>query len=350
MSDYAGAHPAIGALDVCPLVWLDPADRDAARTEAVAVAAQIGGLGVPVFLYGELAREPGRVERAYFRNGGLSELWLRMEAGELRADFGPRAAAPSRRRDPGHRPPAACRLQRRARQRRHRGRRRRRRRPARGGWRPARRAGDRAAALQRPRPGLDQRPRPAGDRRSARWSSGCGSWRRRSAPARSRPSWSASFPPAALVGLPGGRADPRLRSRAARDRAAARRPDRLNSRHGSNEEETPSQAPRHPGRPHRHQAALPPAQPRGGQSPRPLQAQAGRATRPAADLAQLGPARPRRRGHLRRAADPDLQTAGRRRARLRRLHARLLHPDRLLHRHDHVAETRASADPRPRGD
>jgi glutamate formiminotransferase / 5-formyltetrahydrofolate cyclo-ligase len=89
MSTYRGAHPAIGALDVCPLVWLEPAGRDAARTEAVEVAAQIGGLGIPVFLYGELAREPGRTERAYFRNGGLAELWLRMEAGDLRADFGP---------------------------------------------------------------------------------------------------------------------------------------------------------------------------------------------------------------------------------------------------------------------
>lgn len=89
MADYSGVHPAIGALDVCPVVWLDLADRDAARTEAVSVATQIGGLGVPVFLYGEMARDPARAERAYFRNGGLSELWLRMESGELRADFGP---------------------------------------------------------------------------------------------------------------------------------------------------------------------------------------------------------------------------------------------------------------------
>ncbi len=95
MGRYAGAHPAIGALDVCPLVWLDPADREVARAEAIAVATQIGGLGVPVFLYGELARELGRTERAYFRNGGLSELWLRMESGELRPDFGP--ALPHRR-------------------------------------------------------------------------------------------------------------------------------------------------------------------------------------------------------------------------------------------------------------
>jgi glutamate formiminotransferase len=89
MSLYVGAHPAIGALDVCPVVWLREEDRAAARTEAVAVAAQIGGLGIPVFLYGELAREPGHVERAYFRSGGLAELWLRMEGGELRPDFGP---------------------------------------------------------------------------------------------------------------------------------------------------------------------------------------------------------------------------------------------------------------------
>lgn len=89
MGGYEGAHPAIGALDVCPVVWIDPADRERARAEAVAAATQIGGLGVPVFLYGELARDPGRAERAYFRNGGLAELWLRMEAGELRPDFGP---------------------------------------------------------------------------------------------------------------------------------------------------------------------------------------------------------------------------------------------------------------------
>ncbi|MGA8746416.1 MAG: hypothetical protein WB507_11200 [Solirubrobacterales bacterium] len=89
MGSYTGVHPAIGALDVCPIIWLDLAERLAARAEAVEVADQIGGLGVPVFLYGELASNPGRAERAYFRNGGLSELWQRMEAGALHADRGP---------------------------------------------------------------------------------------------------------------------------------------------------------------------------------------------------------------------------------------------------------------------
>jgi glutamate formiminotransferase / 5-formyltetrahydrofolate cyclo-ligase len=89
MTDHEGAHPAIGALDVCPVVWLSADQRDAAGALALRIADAIGALGVPVFLYGKLASGPERVERAYFRNGGLAELWLRMEAGELRPDRGP---------------------------------------------------------------------------------------------------------------------------------------------------------------------------------------------------------------------------------------------------------------------
>ncbi len=89
MSGHEGVHPAIGALDVCPIVWTGPEDRDPARAAAVEVAGEIGDRGVPVFFYGDLAAGRERVERAYFRNGGLTELWLRMESGELRPDRGP---------------------------------------------------------------------------------------------------------------------------------------------------------------------------------------------------------------------------------------------------------------------
>jgi glutamate formiminotransferase / 5-formyltetrahydrofolate cyclo-ligase len=89
MSAHEGVHPAIGALDVCPLVWPGEEGRDAARAAALELAGRIGELGIPVFLYGDLAPSPERVERAYFRNGGLAELWLRMESGELRPDRGP---------------------------------------------------------------------------------------------------------------------------------------------------------------------------------------------------------------------------------------------------------------------
>jgi glutamate formiminotransferase len=89
MDKHEGVHPAIGALDVSPLVWLVPAERDAAEAAAAAAADAIAALGVPVFFYGAMATGPDHVERAYFRNGGLAELWLRMEAGELRQDRGP---------------------------------------------------------------------------------------------------------------------------------------------------------------------------------------------------------------------------------------------------------------------
>jgi len=89
MTAHEGVHPAIGALDVCPIVWLDPGDREAARAAATQLAGELGELGVPVFFYGDLAAGPEHLERAYFRNGGLAELWLRMEGGELRPDRGP---------------------------------------------------------------------------------------------------------------------------------------------------------------------------------------------------------------------------------------------------------------------
>ena len=96
MGRHTGAHPAVGALDVCPIVWLSVADRDAARTAAAAVAEAIASeVGVPVFLYGELASNPRRRERAFFRDGGPVELARRMATGELRPDFGPAAPHPT---------------------------------------------------------------------------------------------------------------------------------------------------------------------------------------------------------------------------------------------------------------
>jgi glutamate formiminotransferase len=84
---HKGAHPRIGAADVVPLVPLVPEEMPRAREAALLLAERIGGeLGLPVFLYGELA--PGRGP-AFFRRGGVEELARRLEAGELGPDFGP---------------------------------------------------------------------------------------------------------------------------------------------------------------------------------------------------------------------------------------------------------------------
>jgi glutamate formiminotransferase / 5-formyltetrahydrofolate cyclo-ligase len=82
-----GVHPHVGALDVMPLVYLDAGQKGAACAEALVVASGLGeDLGVPVFLYGELAQ--GRT-RAELRRGGVAGLAQRLSAGELRPDFGP---------------------------------------------------------------------------------------------------------------------------------------------------------------------------------------------------------------------------------------------------------------------
>lgn len=95
MRKHHGVHPCVGALDVCPVVWLDPANRDEAKAAALDVAERIGALGVPVFLYGELASGPGRSERSLYRRGGVAELTLRMGTGELPPDRGPAAPHPT---------------------------------------------------------------------------------------------------------------------------------------------------------------------------------------------------------------------------------------------------------------
>lgn len=93
---YRGAHPCIGALDVVPIVYLRREDRELARDEALAVANRLAGeLDLPIFLYGELATEPQRRERAFFREGGLRTLAERLEHGELEPDFGPNRAHPT---------------------------------------------------------------------------------------------------------------------------------------------------------------------------------------------------------------------------------------------------------------
>ena len=84
---HEGAHPRIGAADVVPLVPLVPEEMERAREAALALAERVGDLGVPVFLYGELAAGRGP---AFFRRGGLEELTRRLESGELAPDFGPR--------------------------------------------------------------------------------------------------------------------------------------------------------------------------------------------------------------------------------------------------------------------
>jgi glutamate formiminotransferase / 5-formyltetrahydrofolate cyclo-ligase len=93
ISRHTGEHPHVGAIDVAPIVFLDDADRGAACAEVLVLGDRLGDeLGLPVFLYGILA--DGRT-RAELRRGGPPALKARLEAGELRPDFGPRRFHPT---------------------------------------------------------------------------------------------------------------------------------------------------------------------------------------------------------------------------------------------------------------
>jgi glutamate formiminotransferase/glutamate formiminotransferase/formiminotetrahydrofolate cyclodeaminase len=92
---HQGLHPHIGALDVCPAVWIQDSHREDAIAAARTAAEGIAALGIPVFFYGELATSPERRERAFFRKGGPAELARRMSSGELAPDLGPTEPHPS---------------------------------------------------------------------------------------------------------------------------------------------------------------------------------------------------------------------------------------------------------------
>lgn len=89
-----GQHPHVGAIDVAPVVYLDPTTRGAACAEALVLADRIGAeLDVPVFLYGELSGEDTQSARtrAQLRRGGVGGLSARIVGGgdRIAPDFGP---------------------------------------------------------------------------------------------------------------------------------------------------------------------------------------------------------------------------------------------------------------------
>lgn len=90
---HDGVHPRVGVVDVAAIVYLSDEDRGAACAEALVLADLLAEmLELPVFLYGALG---GGRTRAQLRKGGPAELGRRIEAGELKPDFGPPHLHPS---------------------------------------------------------------------------------------------------------------------------------------------------------------------------------------------------------------------------------------------------------------
>jgi glutamate formiminotransferase/formiminotetrahydrofolate cyclodeaminase len=95
MTRHSGAHPRMGALDVCPFVPVSGTTME----ECVALSRRVGEamaaeLGVPVYLYEQAATRPERRSLADIRAGEYEALAEKLLKSEWAPDFGPAAFVP----------------------------------------------------------------------------------------------------------------------------------------------------------------------------------------------------------------------------------------------------------------
>lgn len=96
MRAHSGAHPRMGALDVCPFVPVSGVSME----ECVELSRRFGSalakeLGVPVYLYEHAATSPARRSLADIRAGEYEALPDKLAKAEWKPDFGPAAFVPS---------------------------------------------------------------------------------------------------------------------------------------------------------------------------------------------------------------------------------------------------------------
>jgi len=90
MSQHKGAHPRIGATDVCPFVPVSNVTMDECVQIARTLGKEVGEwLGIPVYLYGEAAIIPERHLLPDIRKGEYESLPERLKDEKWRPDYGP---------------------------------------------------------------------------------------------------------------------------------------------------------------------------------------------------------------------------------------------------------------------
>ena len=90
MSKHHGAHPRMGATDVCPFIPVSGITMEEAVKVAHKVAERIGNeLGIPVYCYENAASSPERRNLAYCRSGEYEGLKKKLSDPEWKPDFGP---------------------------------------------------------------------------------------------------------------------------------------------------------------------------------------------------------------------------------------------------------------------
>ncbi|MCS7086948.1 MAG: glutamate formimidoyltransferase, partial [Bacteroidia bacterium] len=95
MRKHTGAHPRIGAVDVCPLIPIRGVEIAEAVALAHRLAKRVGDeLGIPVYLYEYAATHPERKKLANIRNGEYEGFARKIYLPEWAPDYGPRAFNP----------------------------------------------------------------------------------------------------------------------------------------------------------------------------------------------------------------------------------------------------------------
>ncbi len=95
MRKHKGAHPRIGATDVCPFIPLKNVTFEECNEIAIEVAKRVGEeLLIPVYLYEKSAKIPERKDLSYIREGEYEGLPEKILKPEWKPDFGPQEFNP----------------------------------------------------------------------------------------------------------------------------------------------------------------------------------------------------------------------------------------------------------------
>jgi glutamate formiminotransferase/formiminotetrahydrofolate cyclodeaminase len=96
MAVHHGAHPRMGATDVCPFIPVSGITMEECVEHAKRLAARVGDeLGIPVYLYGEAATRPDRRKLPDIRAGEYEALPEKMNRSDFKPDYGPAEFNPS---------------------------------------------------------------------------------------------------------------------------------------------------------------------------------------------------------------------------------------------------------------
>src|SRR5947207_43380 len=90
MREHKGAHPRMGATDVCPFIPISNVNWKEAIACAKELAKRVGDeLKIPVYLYEKAAKNPSRANLAVIREGEYEGFFDKIKQAEWHPDFGP---------------------------------------------------------------------------------------------------------------------------------------------------------------------------------------------------------------------------------------------------------------------